>query len=299
MAAPKAPENPRELPHTRGEKLFDALNWFGIGGVGIYLVSILGADQAQNGRLAARVSKFSTDLATKLGKPGAAPSIREWAIFGILGAGGTLLAIPIKLLEDRKITTVQWFDRHVTKPESAQEAEQNALRHAEMATEYKQNWASVLFSRLAGFGLTFSSFMAVSERKNIFNLAGNQKGFPGIGKIVTDFVDTTAHHARKVETVDHLMRSAETMLDNRTNHIAHSLQGTELASHYTHPTGEDQLKSLLRLASFDTIATAYAATATFIGSRILAPILGDKPVIPTKSVRYEGRIASHPQHEKA
>ena len=160
--APPAAEAKKHL--SRGDKLFDTLVYTGLNNISTFLLSLgitFGAlhgfkkvgvgNEAVNEQFKALtkdLGKFLNKIRPNLGK-----NADDIMLTTALGFGGTLMIVPIKLLEDRRNRIVDYFNKKLgdkTDPSQLKEPP-------------KQSWGSLLLGRAAAWTVVFASITGAKK----------------------------------------------------------------------------------------------------------------------------------------
>lgn len=134
-------------PSSKGEKLFNALNYWGIGWIANVAVSVAATWALKDSKFFK--PKFES-FALKMAKGNAANAKKvESTLTNVgLSSGGFILLAPMKAVEDHKLDIVKNFDG----PDGEQNPQVKAA-HERIAQEPKQGWFSLVLSRVSAVAL--------------------------------------------------------------------------------------------------------------------------------------------------
>jgi len=137
--------NIANAPMSKGEKLFNALNYWGIGWIANTAVSVGSTWLFKDSKFFK--PKFDA-LVERLGKGDikATGNWRNWLTIIGLSSGGFTLLIPMKKIEDHKLDYVKQLDEMLDGPNAESRADVKAA-HDRIAQEPTQGWFSLLASR--------------------------------------------------------------------------------------------------------------------------------------------------------
>ncbi len=153
-------KNDNAPPLTRGEKIFNAIDYWGIGWITNAAISVAITDWMNHLSGQTTMNQWADKLkntvifrkgemktAEEIGK--ARGQARSVLSLLFLMSGGFILMAPIKWLEDRKKPTVEWLDDRFNKPRNKEEEAQIKARHDYIEKhEPKQSWESILKGRV-------------------------------------------------------------------------------------------------------------------------------------------------------
>ena len=260
-AAAPASANPKHVK-TRGEQHFDWVtyrNWGYYTNVGLSLLAVYWVERMQSGQ------KFMASLVRGMESLGV-PNKNGWASY-LAGktfflTGGFAVIPPMKWLEDRKVELVKKYNRELYYGAKADTDPVVIQSEKELEAAPKQNWSSVISSRLLALIPFYFAYSVLWDHKSF--LAKNT-GF---------YVDKPiVWVSRKLGKL-----SASVFGDQKAlAHISH-LEKTspkELLSVWKpgadpmHSTGPYYFIS-------EAITSAIVAVGIYILTRVLAPIIGTK-----------------------
>lgn len=266
LDAYKAAHNGKGPPTTRGEKLFNLLDYYGIGFVANAAVSMYLSDRFKHtgwkparNKMAEKIGEGATDIAT-------------------LSTGGFLFTIPIKLMEDHKEWWVRKLDGMFGAPcSSAQKAQEIEARYEEIKQEPKQTWASEFGARILGFLMNFAVIGAFMGEKNIVNKMGIPfEGLEIESAKLTEKNLAYLHDAEARPYIAEKVAQWETHLGRTPQALAEKMAQEGRADDFPPLSGKERLENLIKLTYLEVACTASCTTMQFIWSRILAPVLGKK-----------------------
>lgn len=263
----KAAHNGNGPPSTRGEKLFNALDYYGIGFFANAALSMYLSDRFKHTgwkplrtKMAKQIGEGATDIAT-------------------LSTGGFLFTIPIKLMEDHK----EWWVRKLdgifgpSNP-TAKKAQEIEARYEEIKQEPKQTWASEFGARILGFVMNFGIIGAFMGEKNAVNIIGLK--FEGLEKESAKLTEGILEYAHNAEARPYIAKKVEQWeerLGRTPRAVAEKMAAEGRAEEFPLITGKERLENLLNLSFLEAACTVSCTTMQFIWTRILGPILGKKP----------------------
>lgn len=176
-----------------------------------------------------------------------------------LCTGGTIVAAPIKWLEDCKGGIVKWLDRQYygeKLPEHALQAEKA------IDNEPKQSWLSVIGGRLFGIGvaLGFNSILGSHESKTAQLFKGTHvENISSLDHIASRFgrgVDAAVH-----ANDPSIMKEINTQALNHGVHVPD----------YTHDKGPARrFTKIAKWSAFDIILSTTAAFGLYVASKFIA-----------------------------
>ena len=151
-------------PMSKGEKLFNALNYWGIGWIVNTAVSVGSTWLIKDSKFFK--PKFDA-LVERLGKGDvkAAGNWRNWLTIIGLSSGGFTLLIPMKKIEDHKLEYVKKLDEMLDGPNAEAKPEVKAA-HDRIAQEPTQGWFSLLASRATAIPIIISFDKMVGKHIN-------------------------------------------------------------------------------------------------------------------------------------
>ena len=141
-------------PMSKGEKLFNALNYWGIGWIVNTAVSVGSTWLIKDSKFFK--PKFDA-LVERLGKGDvkAAGNWRNWLTIIGLSSGGFTLLVPMKKIEDHKLEYVKKLDEMLEGPNAEAKPEVKAA-HDRLAQEPTQGWLSLIASRATAIPIIIS-----------------------------------------------------------------------------------------------------------------------------------------------
>lgn len=266
LEAYKAEHGGKKPPTTRGEKLFNLLDYYGIGFGVNTAISMYLSDKFKHAEWRPLYNK----MVDKMGK--------NTTEFFTLGTGGFILLIPIKLMEDHK----EWWARKLDgifgdKHPSQQAAQAIEARYEEIRQEPKQTYLSEFVSRILAFVMNLGVIKAVVDKKNVLSSVGIP--FEGLeeesAKLTVKNMEFL-HDAEAHPYIAEKTAKLEAYLEKGPKVAAEKLAKAGKGDEFTPMTGKERLQSLLMLGYFDAACAAGSSTLQFIWTRILAPVLGKK-----------------------
>ncbi len=231
-----------------------------------------------------------------------------------LCAGGFIVMVPIKLMEDNKRPMVEWLDKHVVDPfkqitgqapatamEKERLEEQRKERYDYFSQTEKQTWASVLKSRLVGLIPIYVFHLSMGGKNNIVKL-GQEKitgdyvnpdpnvGFGGVGHMAEQFGNWAGASAHNITP------------DSAKQHIANQWVTDEFRNNHSLPAGGDHSKrwmqEKLEWLAIDVGYSFFATVFTFGLSRIFGKKSDDNQQVETANniTPVKGELSSKRAH---
>jgi hypothetical protein len=197
---------------------------------------------------------------------------KSLATIFLLCTGGFLTLIPVKLLEDHKLPLVQFLDEHVvdkflaltghapqTEAEQQQRDATRQQRYQQIEHEPHQTWASEFASRMMAVIPIYTAHTLTGGEYNIIKSGGAR--LAGV-----DYVNPDKNVG--FAGVGNYLEKAGEYVGNKV---------LKVAPEAYRPFGSvDRFKQNAQWLTGDCCYTWVSATLTYLGSRLLAPILGKK-----------------------
>ena len=195
---------------SKGDKLFDGLVYGWLNNVGTFVLTLVSTYWLKHGGGSGPVNHASQKLGealskVKVGKGNLGEHTNNIVMTTLLGIGGSLMIVPIKLLEDSRKTIVNGFNKTLgdkTDPSQLKEAP-------------KQSWGSLLLGRVTAWCMVFASITGVSRIVGVDKKSGlhNFERFENwFAKTVTELLGRPTHtmmqNGKQVAVVDKALQTA-------------------------------------------------------------------------------------------
>lgn len=294
-------------PQTRGEKVFNALSWALFGWLANALVSIKLADTMENlfrpiyktfGQKMADSKPFKAFFKDK---PEEASTLARslFSVIALLPGGYTVL-VPIKIMEDAKVSLVKKFDAWFGPSNPDDNTKQlTQARHSYLESAPKLNWGDMIKGRtLPVIGIVATHFAFASDKTNIINLTTQKQTFEGLNKKIermgNRLYDATKNS--RFESVKKTTTSIENYLDKGAKRNIEMYGEKHYIDNGKLRNGVDRYKGYLSNLSVDLVYSALVAAATFVIGHISAFNREEKKVI--KEYKKEGitNVEKHKFH---
>lgn len=256
----KAAHHGKAPPMTRGEKAFNALDYYGIG-LGVNTaVSMFMFDQFFHKHLQPLknfLDKNEGSLGGRLAK------------LGMLGSGGFILLIPMKLMEDHKDWWVRKLDTLFHRQQLSETEKQDIeARYEYLKQEPKQTYASEFWARVISWVINYGFYEAAKGDKKI-------PGSKGLEPLTEKWGNETGTFLRDAQNNPNLAKMTSA-LESKLEVSAAPGWIEKSKREFHKASGKKRLDNLIEGGYLELILTATMSTLQFAWSRLLAPFLGKK-----------------------
>ncbi len=258
---------------TKGEALFNAISYFGVGYIGVTATSVLMTWMMRDFKPFA--GWFEKTVAENVRKIGINSSILN---IGTLFFGGTLASVlPVKALEDHKPFLVRKLD-HLLYTEAEYNDPKIQQAHKELDELPKQTWLSVFGSRIVAFAATLGVYMLIGQNKSpVAKLTGQSldKWSIQFGRRMDRITHGEAHVGAEIDRA--IAKNIDKM--NTAKYGNDSVLGPEVIRDKV--DGDRVASRVWSYIGLDALYTVVTSISLFVSTRILGGLFGQESSEPT------------------
>lgn len=291
-------------PATKGEKIFNALDWYGIGWIVNAAIGTTMANKLSFGSWQPGFNKFNENLATKwftkeafevMGGGEGAKAIeaaRGITQLAALMSGGYAVMLPIKIIHDYKKPLVLGLDK-MFGPSHPTDSQQKLIeaRHAYLDHEPHISLWNAFQGRTSSMAVILGVHYAIGQ-PSIAKMINPQTSFTGFEKYLGTLGEGSYNMLRATNAGSRWLDATEKHLGAETERLTKAFEGKTDAG-FTPTPAPEHTKKLLALGYEDILYSLGGATGTMIFSKLFAHRsheAADAPAPKIQHAQYEQRL---------